>query len=70
MQSLNPKQQLKSIKDLFPKNLLNTEARDEMDKIKMIEQEIFRDGFIYETGNKKRIKHIIQNSQIFWKRNS
>ena len=45
MQSLNPKQQLKSIKDLFPKNLLNTEARDEMDKI--------RDDFIYEIDNKK-----------------
>ena len=53
MQSLNPKQQLKSIKDLFRKNLLNTEARDEMDKIKMIEQEIFRDDFIYEIDNKK-----------------
>ena len=53
MQSLNPKQQLKSIKDLFRKNLLNTEARDEMDKIKMIEQEILRDDFIYEIDNKK-----------------
>ena len=29
LQSFNPKQQLKSIIDLFLKNLLNTEAKDE-----------------------------------------
>ena len=36
LQSLNPKQQNQK-KDLFSKNLLNTEAKVEMDKIKMIE---------------------------------
>ena len=40
LQSFNPKQQLKSIIDLFLKNLLNTEAKDEIDKIKTIVQEI------------------------------
>ena len=40
LQSFNPKQQLKSIIDLFLKNLLNTEDKDEIDKIKTIVQEI------------------------------
>ena len=40
LQSFNPKQQLKSIIDLFLKNLLNTEAKDEIDKNKTIVQEI------------------------------
>ena len=40
LQSFNPKQQLKSVIDLFLKNLLNTEAKDEIDKIKTIVQEI------------------------------
>ena len=40
LQSLSPKQQL-------------TEAKDERDKVKNIEQVIIRYDFIYETGNKK-----------------
>ena len=36
MQSSNPKQHLKPIKYLFLKNLLNTEAKDEINKIKTI----------------------------------
>ena len=52
MQSLNPKQPLKSIEDLFPKIILNTEAKDKINnKIKTIEQQIIRDNLIYWTGN-------------------
>ena len=53
MQYLNPKQQLKSIEDLFPKNFLNTETKNEIDEIKMIEQEVIRDDSIYKTGKKR-----------------
>ena len=48
LQSLNPKQPLKSIEDLFPKIILNTEAKDKINnKIKTIEQQIIRDNLIY-----------------------
>ena len=52
MQSLNPKQQLKFAKDLFPKFFLNTEAKDKISKIKIIEQEIVVDDLIYKTCTK------------------
>ena len=52
LQSLKPNQKLKSIKDLFPKDFLNTEAKIEIDKIKIIEQEIIRDYVIYKTVKK------------------
>ena len=42
-QSINTDQQLKWIKDLFLKNLSNTEAKDDIDKNKMTEQKIIRD---------------------------
>ena len=54
LQSLILKQQLKSIEDLFPENLLNTKAKDEIDKVRTIEKEIIRDDLIYKAGNKKR----------------
>ena len=38
LQSLKPKQQLKSVEDLFPKNLFNIQAKGEIAKIKTIEQ--------------------------------
>lgn len=44
MQSLNPKHQLKSIEDLFQKNLLNAETKNNIGKIKTMEQEIVRDN--------------------------
>ena len=51
--SLNPKKQSKSLNGLFQKNLLNTDAKDEKDKIKTIEQEIIGDNLIHKKGNKK-----------------
>ena len=38
LQTFNPKQQLKSVKDLFPKNLFNTKAKDNIGKIKTKEK--------------------------------
>ena len=43
LQPINTDQQLKWIKDLFLKNLSNTEAKDDIDKNKMTEQKIIRD---------------------------
>ena len=40
-------------KDLFSKNLLNTEAKVDMDKIKMMEQQIIRDWFILQNSDQK-----------------
>ena len=72
-QSLNSKQQLKSVEDLSPKNLSNIEAKDEIDQIKIIEQETIREKIIHKTFNKKEIKLMIFKSlfnyNIFWKRN-
>ena len=45
------------MEELFPKNLLNTEAKDEINKIKRIEQEIIRDNLIYKKGNKRNNKY-------------
>ena len=41
---------------LCSKNFLTEEAIHELSKIKEIEQKIDRDGFIYETGDKKKDK--------------
>ena len=38
LQTFSPKQQLKSVKDLFPKNLFNTKAKDNIGKIKTKEK--------------------------------
>ena len=38
LQTFNPKQQLKSVKDLFPKNLFNTKTKDNIGKIKTKEK--------------------------------
>ena len=62
LESLNSKQQLKLVKDLFPKDLSNIEPKDEIDQIKMIEQELIRDELIYKAFNKKGIKHMIFKS--------
>ena len=53
VETFNITPQSKSIKDLFPKHLLNTEAKDEAYESKTIEQEITRDHFIHKTGNKR-----------------
>ena len=53
MTSLNRTQQSKSLNGLFQKNLLNTDAKDEKDKIKTIEQEIIGDDLIHKKDNKK-----------------
>ena len=37
-QFFNPKQQLKSVRDLFPKNLFNTKDKDDIEKIKTEEK--------------------------------
>ena len=58
MQYLNHKQQLKLMEDLFPKNVLHAEARNETDKIKTIEQEVVRDDLIYKIRNKTQQKTI------------
>ena len=54
LQSLNTDQQVKSIEDLFLKNLSNTEAKGDIHTIKMTEQQIIGDDLIYKTGSKKR----------------
>ena len=46
LQTLNTDQQLRSVGDLFSKYFLYTEAEDELQKIKKIEQEIDRDDLI------------------------
>ena len=51
-----------SIEDLFPENLSNNKAKDEIYKIKRIEQEIIRDNLIFKISNKKEIKHMIFKS--------
>ena len=56
LQTLNTDQQLKSINDLFSKDFLTTEAKDEFEKIKKIERETNRDDLIYKTGNKRKSK--------------
>ena len=38
------------------------EAKDELWKVKKIEQEINKDDLIYKAGNKKKIKHMIFQS--------
>ena len=38
--------QAKTIEDFFRKNILNTEAKHEINRIEMVEQEIIRDGVI------------------------
>ena len=42
-----------SISNLFSKDFLAGETRDELNKIKEIEQQINRDDLIFKTGNKK-----------------
>ena len=46
----------KSISYFFLKDFLNEEARDNLNKIKVIEQEIDKDDLIYKTSNKKEYK--------------
>ena len=50
MQFFNPKQQLKSVKDLFPKNLFNTKAKDDMEKLKQ-KKKIIKEDEIYRTAD-------------------
>ena len=60
---LNTDEKLKSISNLFSKDFLAAEARDEFRNIKKIEQGITRDDLIYKTGNKReRIKQTIFKS--------
>ena len=53
---LNTDEKLKSISNLFSKDFLAAEARDEFRNIKKIEQGITRDDLIYKTGNKREDK--------------
>ena len=53
LQFLKTNQQLKSVEDLFSKESLNKEPKNQIEKIKMIEQKIIRDGLIYKIGIKK-----------------
>ena len=53
MQSLDPSKKLKSTEDLFPIDLLNKDVKDEIEKIKVIEEQIIRDNLI----KKKQIKN-------------
>ena len=48
-----------AISDLFLKDFLSAETRDELNKIKEVEQETKRDDQIYKTSDKKRVKHMI-----------
>ena len=48
-----------AISDLFLKDFLSAETRDELNKIKEVEQETKRDHQIYKTSDKKRVKHMI-----------
>ena len=50
LQTFNPKQQLKSVKDLFPKNLFNTKAKDDMEKLKQ-KKKIIKKDEIYRTAD-------------------
>ena len=50
LQFFNPKQQLKSVKDLFPKNLFNTKAKDDMEKLKQ-KKKIIKEDEIYRTAD-------------------
>lgn len=63
MQSLNPEHQLKSVEDIFPKNLSSKEAKDKTDRIKTMEPNIVRDDSLYKTGNKK-IKLIFKSLKL------
>ena len=47
-------QQIKWIKGLFSKELLNEKSNKEIKKIKIAEQPTIRDNFIYKTENKKQ----------------
>ena len=53
MYSSNPKQKLRSLKNLFQKFFKIQKINDEINKIKTIEQEIIRDDLIYKTRYKK-----------------
>ena len=46
----------KPVSYLFSKDALVTEAKDELTKIKEIEQEVNRNDLIYEINNKKKNK--------------
>ena len=46
----------KWISNLFSKNFLAAEARDELNKIREIKKEINRDDLIHKTDSKKGIK--------------
>ena len=54
LQNININQQLTSIYNLFSKDFLTAEARDELDKIKITDQEINGDDLIYKKGNNKK----------------
>ena len=56
LETLNIDQQLKSFSDLFSNDFSTTAARDEIEKIKKIEQQTNRDDLIYKTGNEKNSK--------------
>ena len=49
-QFLNTNQQLKAVKELFPKN---EKAKDEKDRNHKVDQQIIRGNLIYKTGDKK-----------------
>ena len=62
LQPINTDQQLKWIKDLFLKNLSNTEAKDDIDKNKMTEQKIVRDD-LNKMTQQNIIRDDLQNRQ-------
>lgn len=56
LQTLNIYYQLKSIGDLISKDFLTTRAKDELEKIKKIQQNFNRGNSIYKISNKKKSK--------------
>ena len=62
LQPINTDQQLKWIKDLFLKNLSNTEAKDDIEKNKMTEQKIVRDD-LNKMAQQNIIRDDLQNRQ-------
>ena len=73
LQSLNSNQQLKLTIDLFLKNILKNQAKDNIGKIKKIGKEVIRNNLIYKTVNKKVKTCVFQKVKkliFFWKTNS
>ena len=69
-QSFNPDQQLKSMQNLFLKDLLDKEAKGKIDKVKTIEWQIIRDGLIFVIKKGWNIfSKVLKQSfweEIFW----